>query len=135
MVLTPSFSRQDLIRVAYEAIGFENRYIIGTEAGPPVTAYWVGTRYSNSFPPPLPALTNMPRGGANTSITIANDQQWTGFKNSLRDTPKSVVEIRVTLKSNELNPWKKSATMTVGSVVYPYACIPDTLLLGNFNQR
>ena len=64
---------------------------------------------------PLLTLTNIYRGGSNTSITVTNNQQWTGFKNSLRDTPKSVVEIRVILKSSELNGWKKPAALMVGS--------------------
>ena len=97
-------------------MGIENQYIIGVEVGPPVTAYWVGTRYVDLILIPTPVCANeIPRGGASTSVTIANDQQWTGFKNSLSDTPKSVVEIRVILKPSELNGWKKSTAMTVGS--------------------
>ena len=58
----PLFSRRDLIRIAYEAIGVEGQYIIGTEAGPLVTAYWVGTRYVHSFLVPLHA-TCVEQGG------------------------------------------------------------------------
>ena len=112
-LLAPSFARQDFIWVAYEAVGMENRYLIGTEVGPLVATYWVGAQsVAYSFHPQF-ALTKIHRGGANTSITIANDQQWTGFKNSLRDTPKSVVEVRVILKSSELNRWKRSTATTV----------------------
>ena len=66
---------------------------------------------SLSFP-----LMNVSRGGVNTAVSITNDQQWTGFKNSLRDTSKTVIEIKVIFKSNELTPWKRSTTMTVGSL-------------------
>lgn len=116
-VLAPSFSRRDLVRVAYEAIGVEDHYVIGMEAGPPVTAHWVGTWYFLSFLIPL-VLMNILRGGPNTAVSITNDKQWTGFKNSLQDTPKTVVEIWVILKSNELSQWKRSAIMTVNFLTH-----------------
>ena len=71
---------------------------------------------SNSVPL---TLTNVPRGGPNTAVSITNDQQWTGFKNALHGTPKSVVEIRIILKSNDLNQWRRSAMMTVHFLIHP----------------
>jgi hypothetical protein len=49
-VLAPSFSRQDLIKAAYEAVGIQDQYSIGMEVGPLVTAYWTGARYVHFLP-------------------------------------------------------------------------------------
>lgn len=62
-------------------------------------------------------------GGANAMVTISTESQWTGFKNLLRDTPKSVVEVRVVLKSGDLIQWKKSPATAVKSHPTPLTVV------------
>ena len=114
-VLAPLFLCRDFIKAAYEAMSIGDVYNIGIETSPLVTAFSVRTRYLYFFIQSLsPHTDEYLQRRCKPAVSITNNAQWSSFKNSLWDTPKSVVDIRVKIKSSDLIQWKKSAALMVG---------------------